>query len=93
MSTLIVEDLVESVELDAAAMTHVRGGLDANIQNPQLANQGTSSFLGGLGGFGVVAVNAPINLPTTVLTEVNPKININLGLNNLIGASQNQIQS
>lgn len=93
MSKLILEDLVESTELDAAAMTHIRGGLNADIQTVQLADQSIANLLGSLGSGSLVAVNAPTNIPINTLTEVNPNIDINLELNNLIGAAQNQIQS
>lgn len=92
MSTLILKDLAENVELDASAMASVRGGLNAAIGNSQTANQGGLGGFGGMGGFGLVALNTPINVPTTVLTEVNPNIEINLGLSNLIGSAQNQLK-
>ena len=88
MSALQITDLAVDKTLDEQAMAHVRGGLTANIANPQAGNQ-SLAMMGGFGGFGVFALNMPISAPTTILTEVNPVININLDLANLIGSAQN----
>ena len=85
MSALQITDLAVDKTLDEQAMAHVRGGLTANIVNPQAGNQSLAM----MGGFGVFALNMPISAPTTILTEVNPVININLDLANLIGSAQN----
>ncbi|HHJ19254.1 MAG TPA: hypothetical protein ENJ84_05440 [Gammaproteobacteria bacterium] len=85
MSALQITDLAVDKTLDEQAMAHVRGGLTANIANPQAGNQSLAM----MGGFGVFALNMPISAPTTILTEVNPVININLDLANLIGSAQN----
>lgn len=98
MTQLIIEDLTISQDLDRLALSRVRGGLNAAVGNAQYGNQGMGGYGapgggygGGFGGYGLVALNMPINAPTTILTEVNPDIDINLGLSNLLGSSQNQL--
>lgn len=98
MTALMIQDLSIDTTLDTASMAAVRGGLNAAVGNAQYGNQGLGGYgasgaYGGFGGFGSVALNMPINVPTTILTEVNPKIDINLGLSNLLGSSQNQLLS
>ncbi|EIJ37052.1 hypothetical protein [Thiothrix nivea] len=86
MSTLILKDLAENVELDAAAMASVRGGLNAVINNSQQANQNV------VGGFGpITAFNSPVSAPSTVLTEANPVTRVDLNTFNLVGSAQNFI--
>lgn len=83
MSRLKIKDLTIDSTLDQSAMASLRGGLTANIANPQMGNQSLA------GGFGLFALNMPISIPTTILTEVNPSININLNFANLLGSAQN----
>lgn len=86
MSNLIIEDLVESTELDQHAMAAVRGGLTANINNSQMANQFVT------GGDGpVFAINSPIFAPSSVLTENNPVTVVDMNFLNLMNAAQNGI--
>lgn len=85
MKTLFIKDLAADTTLDNKAMAQVRGGLTANIANPQAGNQSLAM----MGGFGIFALNMPISAPTTVLTKVNPVINVNVDIATLIGAAQN----
>ena len=85
MSHLTIHDLDADATLDKQAMRRLRGGLTANIANPQMGNQNFAP------GFGLFALNLPISIPVTVLTEVNPVVNLNLDLNNLLGAAGNVV--
>lgn len=86
MSTLKLSDLQTGQEMDAEAMQAVQGGLNAVVNNPQASNQ---TLPGGLGP--MFALNLPVSAPTTVLTEVNPVVNVDLDLANLVGSHQNQL--
>lgn len=86
MSKLVLEDLMENRDMDAAAMASVRGGLNAVINNSQQANQTIA------GGYGpITAFNSPVSAPSTVLTEANPVTHVNLNTTNLVGSHQNAI--
>ena len=86
MTQLIIKDLDTSTALDRTAMSAIRGGLNATINNAQSANQVVT---GGAGA--VFAFNNPISAPSNVLTESNPITNLNLNTINLTNAAQNAI--
>ena len=88
MTNLTIKDLTESATLDQHTLSSVRGGLNAVINNSQQANQNV------VGGFGpITAFNSPVSAPSTVLTENNPIIRVDLSSFSLIGSHQNTIFS
>ena len=86
MTKLIIKDLDTATKLDASAMSSVRGGLNAVINNSQAANQVVT---GGAGP--VFAMNNPISAPSNVLTESNPFTSVNMNNINLMNALQNSV--
>ncbi len=86
MTTLIIKDLTANTELDHSAMAAVRGGLNAVINNSQIANQVVT------GGNGpVFAINNPVSAPSTVLTESNPITMVDITNINFLNAYQNAL--
>lgn len=86
MTALIIEDLTASTDLDNNAMAAVRGGLNAVINNSQIANQ---IVTGGNGS--VFAMNNPVSTPSTVLTESNPMTMVDITNINFLNAYQNAL--
>ena len=86
MTQLTITDLNRNDALDHNAMSALKGGLTANINNSQSANQVVT---GGAGP--VFAVNSPVSAPSTVLTESNPVTLVNMTTANLMNAWQNAL--
>ena len=86
MTQLTITDLNRNDALDHNAMSELKGGLTANINNSQLANQVVT---GGAGP--VFATNSPVSAPSTVLTESNPVTLVNMTTANLMNAWQNAL--
>ena len=77
MTTLIVKDLETSKELTRKELSGVRGGFN-------FANVGGQSLL--MGGANIFSPTVAFNTPIVTQTEVNPVVNVDINLANIIGS-------